>query len=124
MSGDSLLLDTNIVILTLGGHAVLAGHVEGKKLLLSVISELEALGDPAGDEAGEAVVRAFVKRCSVVGLEEMVKNETVRLRRSHRLKLPDAIIAATAIASDVPPLIANKGSLRSKNELVVDLYEH
>ena len=124
MSGDSLLLDTNIVILTLGGHAVLADHIEGKKLFLSFISQLEALGYPAGDEAGEAVVGAFVKRCSVVGLEEMVNNETVRLRRSHRLKLPDAIIAATAIASDVPPLTADKGSLRSKNELVVDLYEH
>jgi predicted nucleic acid-binding protein len=44
MNGNSVLLDTNIVLYLLGGDKVLAELLNQKKLYLSFISQLELLG--------------------------------------------------------------------------------
>ncbi len=46
--------------------------------------------------AKEAPTRAFLSRFDMVGVDADVAEAAVALRRSHRMKLPDAIIWATA----------------------------
>lgn len=123
MSGDGLLLDTNVVILTLGGNEVLAAHMESKRLFVSVVTEMECLSYPFRVRKDEMVVREFMRRCTVLGIEERIKEEAIVIRRDHGIKLPDAVIAATALVLGVPLLTADKGFLRLRNELVVDLFE-
>ncbi len=123
MSGDGLLLDTNVVILTLGGNEVLASYMESKRLFVSVVTELECLSYPFRERKDEMVVREFMRRCTVLGIEERMKEEAIVVRRNHGLKLPDAVIAATGLVLGVPLLTADKGFLRLRNELVVDLFE-
>jgi predicted nucleic acid-binding protein len=43
MSGNSLLLDTNTVLYLLAGDETLAEFLNGKKLYISIITELELL---------------------------------------------------------------------------------
>ena len=38
-----------------------------------------------------------------------IKKEVIQLRRKHKVKLPDAIIASTAIYLNMPLLSADKG---------------
>jgi predicted nucleic acid-binding protein len=45
--------------------------------------------------------------CVVLPLDEPVIQQTIRLRQQHRVKLPDAIIAATALVHGLPLLTRN-----------------
>ncbi len=43
--------------------------------------------------------RAFLSACQVVGITAEIEDKAIRLRRSGALKLPDAIVAATALST-------------------------
>ena len=90
------LLDTNVVIDLQKG--LLARSLPRGVYLLSVISELELRSIHGLDATSQSSLNAFLAEISIVELNEQVKENTVRLRRMHRLRLPDAIIAASAVA--------------------------
>lgn len=101
MSGIDHLLDTNVVIGLLKGHDAAVRLVEGARLVLgraavSQITRIELLGFGGLTEAEELATRRFLGSCGVLLLSETVEAETIRLRRLTRLKLPDAIVLATA----------------------------
>jgi predicted nucleic acid-binding protein len=48
----------------------------------------------------------------LIDLTDDVKNETIALRRSVKLKMPDCIVAATAVVLDSVLLTADKELLR------------
>jgi hypothetical protein len=45
----------------------------------------------------------------VIDINPVIKSRTIQLRQENKVKLPDAIIAATAIAFDLPLFTADKG---------------
>jgi len=49
------------------------------------------------DERGEATVRDFIDDSVIIELTRDIKLETASIRKMHRIKLPDAILAASAI---------------------------
>jgi predicted nucleic acid-binding protein len=59
---------------------------------------------------GEEQIREFIRQMSVFDINDEIKTVTIELRRKHRLKLPDAIICATAIVFDAE-LISNDEKL-------------
>jgi predicted nucleic acid-binding protein len=91
------VLDTNIAIYKLQGD--LDEALPGRGVLISVITEIELLGFSGMTPSEEAKIRAFISAVTVVPLLEEVKNETIRLRKTLRLRLPDSIVLATAIVS-------------------------
>ena len=62
---------------------------------LSVISRIELLGNNLPELPQ---FRLAVAGCRIYDLDESVIWQTIALRKSRRIKLPDAIIAATALA--------------------------
>lgn len=90
------LFDTNILIDYLAGREdaarELVRHADG---LVSAITWLELLIG-ARDEAEEDVIKMFLRDFSVVEIDRKVAWEAVTLRRTHRLRLPDAVIWASA----------------------------
>ena|SRR5690606_19728446 len=123
MNGNKVLVDTNIIIYTLGGSMELADRVKGSTLFVSVITEIEALGYPGLSEEGREQVHAYISRCTIISLEDRVKQEAIRLRSQYRLKLPDAIIAATGIAFDIPLLTGDQAFEKVAKELAIDLFQ-
>ena len=112
MTESRFVLDTNAVIfLTTRGNvipSVLEDKLKEADLFISVISEIELLSKPkmAADE--EENLRAFIaERTIIIDLTDDVKNETIALRRSVKLKLPDCIVAATAVVLDSVLLTAD-----------------
>ena len=91
------LLDTNILVDYLQG--VEAARTElgrYRKPLISRITWMEIMvGVEPGGEAA-AVTRAFLDGFGLVELDGEVAARAVELRREHRLRLPDAIILASA----------------------------
>ena len=55
----------------------------------------------------EAGTRVFLEGFRMVPMDGVIAQETVLLRRSHRIKLPDAIIWATARRTDRLPVTRN-----------------
>lgn len=90
------VLDTNVVLYFLGG--TLAEPLPEGAYHVSVITELELLSYPKLTSEQESAIGTFLGALKIVGLESRVKEAAIQLRRQHGLKLPDAIIAGTALA--------------------------
>jgi hypothetical protein len=97
MSGSSLLIDTNIALYLLGGDQTLAEVLDGRDIYISFVTELELLGFPGINDSDLPRLEDFISDCIVVELNQSIKRLTVELKRTKKIKLPDAIIAASSI---------------------------
>jgi predicted nucleic acid-binding protein len=93
------VLDTNIVIDALNGVSEAdAEYARYERVLISRITWMEVLAGAQGDEAQ---LRDFLEtQFEIIPLDLPVAEEAVRLRRAHHMRLPDAIIWATARTQD------------------------
>lgn len=64
---------------------------------ISVITEIEALSWINPDKSKEQIVKTFVQDATVLALTPDVVAQCITIRRSRKIKTPDAIMAATAI---------------------------
>jgi predicted nucleic acid-binding protein len=92
------LLDTNILIYLQGDK--LASGLPLGLYAYSVISEIEVLSWPQMQPEHEIVWRGLLAALHRVELDATVRETAIRLRRQRRVKLPDALVAASAIACD------------------------
>ena len=101
MSGERYLLDTNAIVCLLRGDEVLHQRLQSAEWVgISILSQIEFLAFPNLSENDGRIFQKFSEAVDVVGLdraERALIDRIVSLRRQYRLKLPDAIIAATAI---------------------------
>lgn len=89
------LFDTNVLVDYL--NAVPEARTELQRYpqkAISIITWMEVMAGAGRDV--ESSTRAFLKGFEVVALDETIAERAVDLRRRHRIKLPDAIIWATA----------------------------
>jgi predicted nucleic acid-binding protein len=100
MSGERLLLDTNAAVALLQGHTGLVTLTKNSAWVgISVITALEFSGFAGLTDADRALFAEFTARVDVVDLAftDQVLIDTINgIRRSRAIKLPDAIILATA----------------------------
>jgi predicted nucleic acid-binding protein len=95
-----LLLDTTILIDVLRGEApALAWLEQQERPHISVISWIEVLMGCREGETGR--VEAWLETFPRLPLDDAIALESVRLRQHHGLKIPDAIILATARCADL-----------------------
>lgn len=97
MSGTNIVLDTNAVLYLLGGKLDPTILPRGE-FLISFITELELLSYPNLSKSEEERIKDFIESVDVMGLSSGIKGETIRLRKNYKIKLPDAIICATALS--------------------------
>ena len=102
--------DTNAILYLLGGK--LAEPLPTGQYFISVISEIELLSYPHMNESAQSGIEGFLSEITIIGLSEQVKKLAIRLRREHQLKLPDAIVAATALSLGAT-LVTNDAKLLS-----------
>lgn len=102
MSGNNLLLDTNIVLYLLNGDVTLIPLLEDKNLFVSFITQLELLGYKDLSQKDLDNIQMFLNECAIIDITPPIKDTTVDLRRKYNLKLPDSIIIATGIWLNIP----------------------
>ena len=93
------VFDTNIVIDALNGIPDAdAEYSRYERVLISRITWMEVLVGAQGDDSE---LRDFLEtHFEIIPLDLAVAESAVQLRRAHRLRLPDAIIWATAQVND------------------------
>ena len=123
MSGNKLVLDTNIVLYLLAGDKTVAEFLQDKQGYVSVITELELIGYPDITTKELQQVRNFLEDCTIVELNEEIKSIYINLRKKYRIKLGDAAAAASAVFLDLPLMSADKG-FNKIEELQLTFYKH
>ncbi len=111
------LLDTNAVIYLMSGR--LAFPLPDGRYSSSIITEIELLSFSGISTEEEKKIRDLLLLLDRVYLTDTVRDEAIRLRRKNRLKLPDAIIAASALIHDAV-LLANDQIFSSIDGLVFE----
>jgi predicted nucleic acid-binding protein len=113
-----LLLDTAPIIYCLEDHAELGprfqplfeAHRNGElRFAITTITLAEVLTGPlqSNDEALARRYRAILESWQVVDLDRGIAESAARLRASLRLKLPDAVQAASALAINADALVTH-----------------
>lgn len=85
--------------------------------VISAITEIELLCWKDASEKDMEVLRNFINDALVIELEQPIKLKTADIRKSHRIKLPDAIIAATALIYDLTLVSRNIADFTNINGL-------
>ena len=89
-----VLLDTNIALYYLGGRLI--DPLPIGIYYISIISEMELLSYPHLNPNEEKQIQSFLSQLLIINIDRSVKITAILLRKQYRLKLPDAIIAATS----------------------------
>jgi len=119
---NGCIIDTNILIYHLAGiltdqaEAVLADALESGSYI-SIITRIELLGwrkhSPESLKAAEALLQSV----SEIPLHEEIIRLCISFRQNYPIKLPDAIIAATARHIKVPLMTRNMADFERVPEL-------
>lgn len=108
MSGNNILLDTNIVLYLLNGEDTLIPLLEEKNLFLSFITQLELLGNRNLDPNDILKIKQFIAECTVIDITQGIKEFAISLRQKYSIKLPDCIIMATSLWLNMPLITADQ----------------
>jgi predicted nucleic acid-binding protein len=108
MNGTDYLVDTNILIHSGNGDQAITEFLQNKTVFVSFISEMELLSKAGLTNDHIKILQSLINDCVLVDFNHEIKSEAIKIRRQHRLKLPDAIVAASARYLKLPLLTADK----------------
>jgi tRNA(fMet)-specific endonuclease VapC len=124
MSGK-YLLDTNAIVSLLQGNSNLVNLVVRAEWVgISIISFIEFLAFPGLQDEDKSLFRQFIERIEVVPLTDantQLIESVLSFRKGQQLKLPDAIIAATALIQEAHLITADKRLLSIKDIQTIDI---
>ena len=97
MNGIDFLIDTNILIYIVQGNPEVEYFASEERLAVSYITEMEALGKYYISASEKQIIGGFLNRCHIIEMNARIKSLAIDIKQQTKMKLPDAIIAATAI---------------------------
>lgn len=114
MSGVKYLLDTNFVLGMLKSTPDVLAMVTSAGLMahqcaFSAVTRMELLGYPGITTNEDALIRQRLAQFTYLAISTAVEDMAIELRRSRRVKLPDALIAATALCHGLELLTMDMG---------------
>jgi predicted nucleic acid-binding protein len=127
MEQQNYLIDTNVVIDYLGNKISNKGMQFMNTVVdaipnISVITKIEVLGFNTTDEQYQ-ILTDFMDDAIVFELTEEVADLCIGLRKKYKSKLPDAIIAATALAAKATLITRNTSDFKNIKGLnLIDPY--
>ncbi|HUM53370.1 MAG TPA: type II toxin-antitoxin system VapC family toxin [Chitinophagales bacterium] len=100
------LLDTNVVINYLDGSLPVSGMqllntIVDDAPMISIITKMETLGYNFTSIDEQTTLETFINGSTILDLNNDIVNKTIDIKKGKKIKLPDAIIAATAIVYDL-----------------------
>ena len=126
MSGKVALLDSNVFIY------VSQKQLDIGKLLkkydgfsASVISKMEVLGFNFENQKENEIVVNLFKEINIINLDDMIVDQVIELRKLKKIKLPDAIVYATASANQLDLKTRNIADFKNigKNVNVINPFD-
>ena len=99
---NQYLIDSNILIHILAGDLPertysTVREICNQSFLVSIISKIELLGWRNGTPDGLAMARNLLLEADIISLSDPISDIAINIRQKKAIKLPDAVIAASAI---------------------------
>ncbi|MDD2932369.1 MAG: type II toxin-antitoxin system VapC family toxin [Methylotenera sp.] len=106
MSGIKYLLDTNYILGLLQSNQAVLSEAISKNILVtesaySPITRTELLGFPGITSDEDNLIRVRLQSFTVIPLSTEIEDSVIALRQTRKIKLPDAMIAATALVTKI-----------------------
>lgn len=108
MNGLDLFIDTNILVDLAEGRKGTNDYLDGNDLYVSVISEIELLGWHKITTQQKLFFKELLRECSVIELTKPIKELAIELKQNQKIRLPDSVIAASAMHLDLPLLTRDR----------------
>lgn len=122
MNGKKIVLDTNVVLYILADKK-LREILSENYIYISFVTELELLSYPKISKEEKRIILSFLEKVKIIDIENDIKKHTIDLRKSYNLKLPDAIICATAKHYDFILITEDKKLLNIEKIKSESLYQ-
>lgn len=120
MSGNKIgVIDSNIVIYVSKG-ILSPKHVFGRytTIYASIITYIETLGYDFDNRSEEATVVGVLEVIPIINLNLEIAERAIAYRKQHRIKLPDALILATARQLEADLITNNPKDFRGVDQQV------
>ena len=119
MNGDMTILDSNAIIYLSKGMINIESIFEDKEdYAVSVISYMEVLGFDFQSQKEEDFIRSLLSLFKIIYIDDRIVNTVISLRKTYKVKLPDAIICASCITNNAV-LLSNDEQLNNIHEVTV-----
>lgn len=92
------------------------------EIITSRICRIELLSYSKLSQREEIILQNLLDEFEVIDINDEIENKTIEIRRKYKLKLADAIIAATAILEDAVLVTNNKKDFEKIEELNIYQY--
>ena len=118
--GKRYLIDSNTLIeytgklLPVSGHDVVTAIINDQ-FNISFINKIEVLGYAGANDK----LREFINSANIFRISDGVLEKTIELRKNLKIKILDAIIAATALTNDLILVTRNTDDFRNMTGLEV-----
>ncbi|NJM23830.1 MAG: type II toxin-antitoxin system VapC family toxin [Richelia sp. SM1_7_0] len=119
------LYDTNIFIYYLGGDEIVseffsAAFINTNYVFISPIVRIELLSFSGLSNDDTLIIEDLLSQFNSIPISKNIENKTIDLKRQKKIKLPDAIIAATAICQGAVLLTRNVDDFKGFTELSLE----
>lgn len=105
MPADEYLIDTNILIYHTSGSQIATDFIKNliadHSFNISVLTKIEFLGWDQHTEEGFNKCKRLLETATVYTVDENIANKAIDLKKQKKIKLADAIIAATALQNNL-----------------------
>jgi hypothetical protein len=110
--GPKVLIDTNVAIGYVGNRLGITlmnklDRIFDDTYHLSVINKIEILGYPGLKNEENAVFSLLIDNAVLHPIDNRIIDKTIEIRQTNRIKLPDALIAATCMVNQLEILTLN-----------------
>jgi len=119
------VLDTNVLIYFLAGDPAVSEQLEAwreerETFLISTLVQTEVLSLPRLTQKDIEKIEGLLATMTVVPVDASVARLAAEFRRRYRVKLADAVIAATAFLQEAPLVTRNRRDFARVKEIEVE----
>jgi predicted nucleic acid-binding protein len=115
------LADTNFLINISQNNPIVDPFLD-INICVSFVTEIELLGVFSINKMQKSNAQKMLNSCFIIEINLQIKKIAIDLKQKYKLKLPDAIIAATAIHLELP-FISSDADFKPIKELDLILLE-
>jgi len=118
------LVDSNIIIYHLNNESIATKFLSQnyQEIAISQITYVEVLSFPFSTEQ-EIEVKILLSKFKILDVDQAISNQAVENRKIKKIKLPDNLIASTAMINSLIIVTRNVKDFRSFDVEVLNIFE-
>ncbi len=118
------LVDSNIIIYHLNGEPIATKFLSQnyRDIAISQITYVEVLSFPFSREQEENVKR-LLSKFTIIDITQSISNQAIENRKIKKIKLPDNLIASTAMINNLVLVTRNTKDFKNLNVEVFNIFD-